>query len=300
MCADRNGCCGCGCIGPQGPQGIPGIQGPQGIQGPAGNDGKPGQVGPQGPAGQTGQQGPQGLQGVPGVPGVVGPTGPMGSPGQNGSAGPQGPQGNDGPPGPIGPQGQTGQNGLPGPMGPQGPQGIAGPQGLQGLQGVPGQDCSCESAYLSIYSLTDQTSISPNGSPFMELVNSNSGASDWDISLAPSTGEVKVMKHGIYTVQWGFDGRLAPPYPFPVPSWSLGIFRNGVLLPGSTSGGFSITPDDLIVHNSADFIIELFANDVIKMVNTSKLPLDGLTSPTGTNAPVAVARLNLTKLKSLK
>ncbi len=230
--------------------------------------------GAQGPQGVPGAQGQQGIQGVPGKDGPQGPNGPTGL------------------------QGIPGRNGDQGPIGLQGPQGLIGPQGVQGIQGLSGKDCDCESVaqYLSIYSLTDQV-VPSLASPFLNLVNSASAG--FDISAAPVSGEVKILNHGIYSVNWGFDGKLQPPYPFPIPAWALGIYKNGVLLPGTTSGSFSITPDDICVHDSADAIVELKAGDIIKIVNLSTMTILGVSNPVGTLFPIASARLNISLIKKL-
>jgi collagen triple helix repeat protein len=222
------------------------------------------QVGPQGP---IGPQGPQGVQGVSGQ------TGAQGIPGPSGIQGPAGPQGTAGAAGPAGPTGATG---------PQGPQGPAG-------SGIVN--------YLSLYSVTNQT-VAPNGSPFLEAINSVVAAG-FDISLASANGIVKVLNHGIYSIDWSFDGLLAPPYPAPVPGWSLGIYRNGTLLPGSTSGAFSISPDEFVVHTSGSLVLELFANDSLKIVNTSTQNLLAQATYPGTVVPVAAVGLNLVQLVAL-
>lgn len=277
MCNYEKKCCECGCTGPQGPQGVRGEQGPQGMQGPSGKDGSDGMQGIPGVQGQTGPTGPTGSQGSPGIPGVPGTAGINGLNGSTGSQGPKGDQGN---------------------QGPQGPQGIAGQQGIQGLQGIAGENCECNTAFLSIYSLEDQT-INSIQSAFMELVNINSSATDFDITLAPTSGEVTILKHGVYDIEWGFDGKLTPPYPFPVPAWALGIYRNGILIPGSVSGSFSITPDDLVVHDSAEFMLEFFAGDVIKLVNIGTMAVNAVATTAGVLFPIASVRLNILKVKSM-
>lgn len=234
-------------------------------------------IGPQGPQGLIGMQGPQGAQGVPGTNGVQGPIGPQG---------------------PQGPQGSNGLNGSQGVQGSQGAIGPAGPQGIQGIQGIAGQDCSCTTAYVSIYTLLDQTVVSL-GSPTMENVNVLSSTSDFDISNAPITGEMTVLNHGIYYLSWAVDGKLTPPYPFPVPAWSFEIYRNGVGMVGTSSAAFSITPDDLVVHDSADAIIELFSGDVIKIVNTSTMSVNTVSTPVGSLITISSVRLNLNMIKPL-
>lgn len=268
----------CGCVGPQGPQGVPGSQGSQGIQGPSGKDGAQGPVGP---------QGSNGRDGAPGAEGPMGPQGPVGV------------QGSQGQQGPMGPQGASGSNGQMGAQGPQGPQGIPGAQGSQGIQGVPGKDCAdscCTRWYAECYSLKAQT-IASLGTPILEFSPIVSVA--FDVSMAAISGEIKVLKHGIYFVNWGVDGGLTPPFPFPVPSWAFGVYRNGVLLPSSTSGSFTSSPDDVTTHCSADFEVELMAGDIIKLVNISSLPINVVSSPLGVLFPIAAARINIFQLVGL-
>jgi hypothetical protein len=300
----RKKCCDCGCIGPQGPQGLIGMQGPQGPQGIPGTNGLQGPVGPQGPQGNSGVNGVAGPKGNDGSQGPIGPQGLPGMSGNPGIPGIQGPVGSIGPQGLVGAagvqglQGVPGLNGLQGSTGSVGPMGPAGSQGVQGVQGVPGQNCSCTTAYLSIFTLMDQT-IPSLSSPSLEQTNITSGSSDFDISNASSTGEVKVMNHGVYLLSWAVDGKLTPPYPFPVPAWSFEIYRNGVGVVGTSSAAFSITPDDLVVHDSADAILEIFAGDVLKIVNTSTMSVNVVSNPVGSLITISSVRFNLNMVKPL-
>ena len=156
-------------------------------------------------------------------------------------------------------------------------------------------DC-CAKAYLNVYSLKDQT-IASLASPTLEVVSVNSG--DFDTSLASTTGEIKSLTHGIYLLNWGLDGILQPPYPAPIPAWSFSVYINGVLSPGSVSGSFSISPDDLVIHDAAEIIFELKAGDVFKLVNTCIAAVNAKTTVFGSLVPIASARLNLTMLKKL-
>lgn len=232
----------------------------------------------------------------------VGPQGPQGVPGIQGIQGPQGPNGPDGRPGATGSQGLQGPSGLDGQMGPTGPQGPIGPmgpQGIQGIQGVAGKDCDkdcCHSAYLTIYSDMNQTLL-PGSAALLNSVSISTP--EFDTSSASTTGEVKILKHGIYLINWGFDGLLTPPYPAPIPGWSLGIYKNGALEPNSTSGAFSISPDELCIHTSANCILELAVGDIIKIVNLSISSINATALYFGTTIPVAAARLNANLIKSL-
>jgi hypothetical protein len=133
--------------------------------------------------------------------------------------------------------------GVQGPQGIQGIQGPQGPQGIQGPQGPAGKDCDCDCNrdhncdcnvvpyFLSLYSLSDQ-SLDANGGAndfaILENVGESSSPSAFDFSLAATTGVIRVLIAGVYQLQWDADGMLSTPFPAPVPSWGLGLYRNGV------------------------------------------------------------------------
>lgn len=208
--------------------------------------------------------------------GVAGPSGPPGPPGASGS---------------TGPQGISGATGATGPMGPQGDAGVAGPAGPQGPIGPTGTN-----GYLSLYSLADQI-LAPLQVIVMEHVNITTPG--FDITSVATNGQVTILQHGIYEINWEFNGLLTPPIPFPVPGWSLGLFRNGLLLPGSVSGAFTISPDDICTHNSTVLQLELFAGDIITLVNTSTSDITAISSLDGSSVPITSAGLNFTLLEPL-
>jgi hypothetical protein len=195
----------------------------------------------------------------------------------------QGPQGIPGPQGVPGQTGLQGPQGAGGPQGPAGPQGAAGPmgvQGPQGLQGLPGKDCEgdghkcCDRCYGSVYSLVNQT-LAANGNPgdfaIFEGKSAMSGdCIDW--SMAPS-GVIKVLKSGDYKLEWTADGQLASPFPAPVPSWGLSIYRNGVSIPGTAIAGFSQSPDDDANCLTQLLNVSLVAGDVLMLKNISTFPI---------------------------
>ena len=231
----------------------------------------------------------------------VGPEGPMGVRGLQGEPGIQGPVGEQGLQGLQGIQGLKGDQGI---QGLQGIQGVIGPEGPQGLQGVPGMDCEChhemdccEKAWLSMYSVVDQLIPSLGAAKFEQTASIS--AADFDVTNANVNGEIKVLKHGLYNLNWGFDGLLAPPYPFPVPAWGLGVYLNGVLLPATTSGSCSITPDEIVTNASGSAIVELNVNDVVKLVSICSQPIQAVSNVFGLVNPIVSARINLTMIKKL-
>ena len=254
---EQNCCC---CVGPQG------VQGPAGMMGPQGPAGATGPRGANGATGAQGVQGAQGQNGLNGPAGAQGPAGAIGAQGAQGVAGAQGPKGADGAPGAAGPAGAQGANG---PMGPQGP---------QGLQGVPGKDCNpdcCKKVYLNLYSIKDQ-SLGPNGSATDAVKLELTGQitlPDFDISLAATTGAVKFLKAGVYQLAWDACGQLAPPFPSPVPSWALGMYINGVLVPSSTTAGFSQSPDDDATSLAMVFNVKINVGDVMQIRSVATSPI---------------------------
>lgn len=265
----------CCCFGPQGPQGVPGMQGPQGIQGPTGQDGRPGITGAQGPMGPMGP---------------IGKDGPMGPQGLMGTIGPTGPSGNDGPMGPTGPQGSMG---------------MIGPQGPQGLQGLPGKDCEpnndcCTRIYADIFGSMAQNVDAYSGvNDYVKFDSQNAvSAGDFDLTLM-NNGQIKFLKHGIYAIDWVLQARITPPIPDPVPSWSFGLWKNGILVQGSIYSGFTQAPGDDVAHTSGKVIIEVMPGDILMLKNTSVSKVSLNPNILGSIFPITIASLCIDCIKVL-
>ncbi len=178
----------------------------------------------------------------------------------------QGPQGNEGPQGPQGIQGVQGSQGS------IGPQGI---QGTQGIQGEPGKDCDChevickcDTAICNVWSEQNQvidqwTAVND----FIKFEGSNFSGPEFDLTNAASLGEIKFLLKGRYVINYAVEGTLNPPFPAPVPSWCLGLFKNGALIPGSTFGAFNQSPDDGFVNTSGTTVFEFNVGDILKLRN---------------------------------
>ncbi len=215
-------------------------------------------------------------------------------------------QGPRGMPGPMGPQGVQG---VPGVQGIPGQEGMQGPQGLQGIQGVPGQDgkdCDCsqvDKPYANVYASVSQI-VQPFNVPgvldqvLFDKQNSVS-LGDFDLSQMNASGDIKFLKHGIYHIQWILQARLSPPIPSPVPSWSFGLWKNLVLVPGSIFSGFTQAPDDDTAHSSGDVIIEVQAGDLLRLRNNSTSSVSIDPSMVGSVFPVTRATLSIEGLKDL-
>lgn len=211
--------------------------------------------------------------------------------------------GSQGPQGVPGPQGQQGIQGV---AGPQGAAGIAGLQGPQGLQGPPGRDAGSGSSpanisYASIYASSAQSIGAHSAANDIVMFDNQSQVSpgDFDLSAMNTNGDIVFLKHGIYHIAWQIQGRISPPIPSPVPSWSFGLWLNGNLVPGSSYSGATTTPDDNASHSSGDIIVEVQAGDKMKLRNTSSNAVSLNPNVTGAVFPIAVASLNIESLKML-
>lgn len=212
-----------------------------------------------------------------------------------------------GPQGVPGLQGEQGIQGVPGSQGIMGPQGV---QGIQGLQGPKGDNgiCDCPDIgnlpYANIYASFTQT-VQPFNSPaiadqvLFDQQNAVSSSADFDLSQMTVSGDIKFLKHGVYHVQWQLQARIAPPMPVPVPSWSFGFWLNGILVPGSIYSGFTQAPGDDACHSTGDVIIEIKANDLLRLRNTSSSIVALNPSVTGSVFPITIASINIECLKVL-
>ncbi len=210
-----------------------------------------------------------------------------------------------GPQGVPGLQGPQGIQGVPGAQGAVGPQGVQGPQGMQG---EPGKDCDCSQVggsacemYASVFASIPR-SIAAFGNPNdMVLFDTQNAVSmgDFDLSMMNVDGSIKFLKHAIYHIGWQLQGRLVPPIPVPVPSWSFGFWLNDVLVPGSVYSGFTQAPGDDACHSTGDVIVEAKAGDVLKLRNTSSAAVSLTPSVTGSVFPITIASVNVECVKKL-
>jgi len=211
--------------------------------------------------------------------------------------------------GPQGVPGMQGQQGIQGMQGPQGVAGQPGPQGVQGLQGPPGKDCEprppqepcCCQRYANVYASVAQIIDAYNlPNDFVKFDQQNAvSVGDFDLSMMNINGEIKFLKHGIYHLAWLLQARIVPPVPSPVPSWSFGFFLNNVLVNGSIYSGFTQAPGDDACHSTAELILELKANDVLKLRNTSVSQVALNPNVTGSVFPITIASVNIECLKEL-
>ena len=209
-----------------------------------------------------------------------------------------------GPQGVPGPQGIQGLQGIPGM---QGAQGIAGPVGPQGVQGIPGDcvNCGGDSSgtpeFAEVYSSMNQTlsaSTGPNLPGQVCLLEKTIYATaNINVSAAAISGQIVINKAGWYDVATGICAALNP-IPSPIPVWTLSLFVNGVLVPGSTFANMTISPEQKSNEIVADVFVHFNVGDVLTLCNTSTNVIN-VTAPTlGTNAQPNSAYLKITLLKA--
>jgi len=212
-----------------------------------------------------------------------------------------------GPQGVPGAQGEQGIQGVPGAQGAQGAQGPMGLQGPQGLQGLPGKDCGSHDRdcgcqrWANVYASVPLVVGAYNTPTDMVLFDQKNAvtSSDFDLSMANISGDLKFLKHGIYHLSWQLQGRIVPPVPQPVPSWSFGFWLNGVLVPGSIYSGYTQAPGDDACHSTGEVIVEVKAGDTLRLRNTSISAVNLNPNVTGSVFPITIASVNIECLKEL-
>lgn len=212
----------------------------------------------------------------------------------------------EGPPGPRGLQGEQGLMGQPGPQGVMGP---AGPEGPRGLQGPPGI-CTTEQcqggepntnwvSYVNLIANSPQNLSANGGATDSVLFHANNAitASDFDISQMGVDGSIKFLKSGAYSICYSADGKVSQPIPVPVPSFSFGLWKNNVLVPGSLICGYTQAPGDGTIQVSGQVMIDVIAGDVLKLRNASQNGIDMTPNTVGIVFPLNAATLNIHCLK---
>lgn len=212
----------------------------------------------------------------------------------------------EGPQGVPGLQGQQGIQGVPGAQGATGPQGVQGPQGLQGAPGKdcdprPDEHCKCCESYVNVYGSPPQVIAAFNtGADAVLFQGQNAvSAGDYDLSTMHIDGSVKFLKSGVYYINWGAEAKVQPPIPQPTPSFSFGLWKNGVVISGSVVSGYTQAPNDDTLHIANEVIIDVLAGDVIKLRNASAFILDMSPNTIGIQFPVVVATLTAHCLKEI-
>lgn len=210
-----------------------------------------------------------------------------------------------GPQGVPGLQGDQGIQGVPGAQGIMGAQGVQGVQGLQGPAGKDcdstGRECNCCESYANLWAQPPQilgAFGSANDAVLFQFQNAITPA-DFDLSQMSVDGSVKFLKAGVYRINFGAEAKVSQPIPLPVPSFSFGLWKNNVLIPGSTISGYTQAPGDDTIQITGEVMVDILANDAIKLRNASSNGIDMTPNTVGIVFPVTVATLNINCLKAL-
>jgi len=137
-----------------------------------------------------------------------------------------------------------------------------------------------------------------NDSVLFQFQNAVSAA-DFDFSMMAIDGSIKFLKAGAYSIAYGAEAKVSQPIPVPVPSFSFGMWKNGVLIPGSTISGYTQAPGDDTIQVNGQVIIDVSANDVVKLRNASSNGVDMTPNTIGIDFPVTVATMNIHCVKSM-
>lgn len=195
----------------------------------------------------------------------------------------------------VGPQGVPGQNGS---------QGIQGQTGIQGQEGPPGPkgECPhcCDIAYFNVYSNQEQLIAAyslPNDAVLFSTMNAFTP--DFDFSNFASTGEIVFLKHGVYHISWHVEGRINPPFPEPVPSFSFGLWLDSVLVGGSVASGYTQSPNDDATPVSQEVSIEVLSGSKLILRNACVNSVSLNPNVTGSVFPITAASINCQLLKAI-
>lgn len=212
-----------------------------------------------------------------GIYGIIGPTGPKGAQGNIGPTGPKGDTGDIGLQGEQGLQGPQGPKGDTGETGPQGPRGDIGPQGPTGVKG----DTGGIGAYAEKYISTQQTKeFQADTETLIELDKSGPIL---NASYTPDNS-ITINEVGVYKIDY-----LITVEPLTATLLTMGINRNGVLIPGSDISGDGTA--DYFTELNGTIISELMPDDILTLTlktdKTANLSFNG-----STNAKISIIKLN--------
>jgi hypothetical protein len=167
------------------------------------------------------------------------------------------------------------------------------------MAGATGPCCQGLVDFVNVYSNLDQTIAAfgnPGSNVLFELANEVS--SDFDITMAATTGQITFLRTGVYLMSFSVSGLLVA-FPFPTPLWSFGLFRNGTLIPGSVFSSFSLAPDIILTSAASSCIVQINAGDVVTLQNTTIAAVNLISTAFGSAAPVNSTSLNVTLLQAL-
>jgi hypothetical protein len=121
--------------------------------------------------------------------------------------------------------------------------------------------------------------------------------SNIDVSQAGVSGKITVNLAGWYDISSGICGFLSV-LPTPLPVWTLSLFLNGVLIPGSTFSNQTISPEQQSNEVVADVFVHCNKGDVLQLANTSTNVLNVNAPILGSNAQASSGYLKIVLLKA--
>jgi len=146
--------------------------------------------------------------------------------------------------------------------------------------------------------LTQELTASPGADlPGQSITYENliASTSDFDVSAISTTGSILFKKAGWYRISKTVNGSLTP-IDIPLRVWSVGLFVNGIPLPGSCFAQMTISPDQQANHTSATVIYKFAAGDSLTVNNCSDLLLHLNAFGLGTNVASVSSTINIQRL----
>lgn len=133
--------------------------------------------------------------------------------------------------------------------------------------------CDCpKPEYAEVFSQADQAlspSLAPNAAGQIVLLEHTiHSTANIDVSLAAVNGKITINRAGWYDVYTGMCGALNP-VESPLKVWTLSLFRNGVIVPGSTFANMTLSPEQKANEIVADVFVHFNAGDFLELANTS-------------------------------
>jgi hypothetical protein len=175
-----------------------------------------------------------------------------------------------------------------------------------GVLALNSQIYASDAAYANFYSTAPQN-LAGSAVPIAStsVVFEGQNASKKIFLVLPDSNSIRFLQHGVYSIIFtatGGVGSLNPPVIPPVlsaGSWSLGLFLNGVLIPGSIASSFSAL-DDLAVVNPnvivGQAIVEVHKNSILTLSNTSTLSVQLVNDNSSGFDPSTSASIQIFKL----
>ena len=149
------------------------------------------------------------------------------------------------------------------------------------------------SSSANIYSQVNQT-ILPNGTVKFEGINVQN--SKINTSAAATTGAITFTSNAVYLVTYKLECHLTPPFPIPVPAFSFGLTLNNNVIPGSVSGDYISSPDEIVRVITGSVIVKVNSGQTLRLVNTSLNPVDLIADAYGSSVRLASASITFSAM----